>query len=96
MLLANHPSPSTPYAITLVGYGRYAGLHVGPKYAKPGYPWQPVAAVDPLLTRERFQSTVLGQSHPDLPLCASFDEWYTGYFARLSPTEQRRQVVDIF
>ena len=86
---------STTYDVTLVGYGRYAGLHVGPKYAKPGYPWQMAAAVDPVLTAAHFHSTVLGQRHPNLPLHASFDEWYTRYFSQLTAAQRRRQVVEI-
>ena len=46
MILNFKSSHSTTYDVTLVGYGRYAGLHVGPKYAKCGYPWQMAAAVN--------------------------------------------------
>ena len=95
MILNFKSSRSATYDVTLVGYGRYAGLHVGPKYAKHGYPWQMAAAVDPALTAEHFHSTVLGQCHPNLPLHAGFDEWYSRYFSRLSAAQQRRQVVEI-
>jgi hypothetical protein len=95
MILNFNSSRRAAYDVTLVGYGRYAGLHVGPKYAKPGYPWQMAAAVDPALTAAHFHSTVLGQRHPNLPLHASFDEWYTRYFSLLTPAQRRRQVVEI-
>lgn len=95
MILTFNSSRSTTYDVTLVGYGRYAGLHVGPKYAKPGYPWQMAAAVDPSLTVEYFHSTVMGQRHPNLPLHSGFDEWYTRYFSQLTAAQQRRQVVEI-
>ncbi len=95
MILNFKSSRSATYDVTLVGYGRYSGLHVGPKYAKPGYPWQMAAAVDPALTAAHFHGTVLGHCHPNLPLHASFDEWYTRYFSQLTAAQQRRQVVEI-
>ena len=39
------------FQTTIVGHGRYGNNYIGPKYAKPGYPWQAVAIVDPHLTR---------------------------------------------
>ena len=41
------------FQTTIVGYGRYGNNYIGPKYAKPGYPWEAVAIVDPHLTRRR-------------------------------------------
>ncbi len=31
------------FQTTIVGYGRYGNSYIGPKYAKPGYPWEAVA-----------------------------------------------------
>ena len=83
------------YAATLVGYGRYASLHIGPKYAKSGYPWRVKAIVDPSMDSPRFRVTVLGQAQPDTPLFLSFEEWRERYFAPLSDEEKQRQVVEI-
>ena len=83
------------FQATIVGYGRYGNNYIGPKYAKPGYPWQAVAIVDPHLTRGRFAVSVLGRRCPDCLLFRSFQEWYDGYFAQLTPDRRARQVVEI-
>jgi CRP-like cAMP-binding protein len=83
------------FQVTIVGYGRYGNNYIGPKYAKTGYPWQAVAVVDPLLTRGQFSVSMLGRSQPDTLLFRSFQEWYDGYFARLTPDQRARQVVEI-
>ena len=83
------------FQTTIVGYGRYGNNYIGPKYAKPGYPWQAVAIVDPHLTRGRFAVSMLGRRCPDCLLFRSFQEWYDGYFAQLTPDRRARQVVEI-
>jgi len=83
------------FQTTIVGYGRYGNNYIGPKYAKPGYPWEVVAVVDPLLTRGQFSVSVLGRSRPDTSLFHSFQEWYDGYFAQLAPDRRAQQVVEI-
>jgi CRP-like cAMP-binding protein len=83
------------FQTTIVGYGRYGNNYIGPKYAKPGYPWQAVAIVDPHLTRGRFAVSMLGRRCPDCLLFRSFQEWYEGYFAQLTPDRRARQVVEI-
>ena len=83
------------FQTTIVGYGRYGNNYIGPKYAKPGYPWQAVAVVDPHLTRSRFAVSMLGRRCPDCLLFRSFQEWYDGYFAQLTPDRRARQVVEI-
>jgi len=40
--------------VTLVGYGRYGRLHIGPKYATNSTSWNMAAIVDPLLTRPQY------------------------------------------
>jgi CRP-like cAMP-binding protein len=93
------PPPDQPVApffqTTIVGYGRYGNHYIGPKYAKPGYPWQAVAVVDPHLTRGAFTVSMLGRRCPDCLLFRSFQEWYDGYFAQLPPDRRARQVVEI-
>jgi CRP-like cAMP-binding protein len=83
------------YDTTIVGYGRYGNNYIGPKYAKSGYPWQAVAVVDPQLTRGRFVVSMLGRIRPQTALFRSFQEWYAGYFVRLTPDQRARQVVEI-
>jgi CRP-like cAMP-binding protein len=83
------------FQTTIVGYGRYGNNYIGPKYAKPGYPWEAVAIVDPHLTRGEFAVSVLGRTCPDCLLFRSFQEWYDGYFAQLTPDRRARQVVEI-
>jgi CRP-like cAMP-binding protein len=83
------------FQTTIVGYGRYGNNYIGPKYAKPGYPWQAVAVVDPQLTRGRFAVSMLGRSRPEVALFRSFQEWHDGYFARLTAEQRARQVVEI-
>ena len=83
------------FQTTIVGYGRYGNNYIGPKYAKPGYPWQAVAIVDPHLTRGEFAVSMLGRRCPDCLLFHSFQEWYDGYFAQLTPDRRAQQVVDI-
>jgi len=83
------------YQTTIVGYGRYGNNYIGPKYAKPGYPWEAVAVVDPQLTRGKFAVSMLGRSRPDCLLFRSFQEWYDGYFAQLMPDRRARQVLEI-
>ena len=83
------------YQTTIVGYGRYGNNYIGPKYAKPGYPWEAVAVVDPLLTRGQFSVSVLGRSRPGTLLFHSFQEWHDGYFALLAPEQRARQVLEI-
>jgi CRP-like cAMP-binding protein len=90
------PDPvAARFETTIVGYGRYGNNYIGPKYAKPGYPWQAVAIVDPDLTRSKFAVSVLGRRCPDCLLFRSFQEWYDGYFAQLSPDRRAQQVVEI-
>ena len=83
------------FQTTIVGYGRYGNKYIGPKYAKPGYPWQAVAIVDPHLTRGGFAASVLGRRRPDCLLFRSFEEWYDGDFAQLTPDLRARQVVEM-
>ncbi len=83
------------FQTTIVGYGRYGNHYIGPKYAKPGYPWQAVAIVDPHLTRDAFAVSMLGRRCPDCLLFRSFQEWYDGYFAQLTPDRRAQQVVEI-
>ena len=83
------------FQTTIVGYGRYGNNYIGPKYAKPGYPWEAVAVVDPHLTRGGFAASVLGRRCPDCLLFRSFDEWYDGYFSQLTPELRARQVVEM-
>jgi CRP-like cAMP-binding protein len=83
------------FQTTIVGYGRYGSNYIGPKYAKPGYPWEAVAVVDPHLTRGGFGASVLGRRRPDCSLFRSFEEWYDGYFSQLTPDLRARQVVEM-
>ncbi|HEU5100520.1 MAG TPA: cyclic nucleotide-binding domain-containing protein [Roseiflexaceae bacterium] len=83
------------FQTTIVGYGRYGNNYIGPKYAKPGYPWEPVAVVDPQLTRGKFAVSMLGRTCPEVVLLRSFHEWRDGYFARLAPEDRARQVLEI-
>jgi CRP-like cAMP-binding protein len=83
------------FQTTIVGYGRYGNHYIGPKYAKPGYPWEAVAVVDPHLTRGGFAASVLGRRCLDCLLFRSFRDWYDGYFAQLTPELRARQVVEM-
>ncbi|UCC53440.1 MAG: hypothetical protein JSV68_05615, partial [Anaerolineaceae bacterium] len=83
------------YPVTLVGYGRYGSLHIGPKYAKDGYPWDMQAIVDPALNRARLQSSVLGHKRPDIPIFGGFEAWYERCFQPLDDDQRQRQVVEI-
>ena len=95
VILPRDQHVGTHFQTTIVGYGRYGNNYIGPKYAKPGYPWQAVAIVDPHLTRGRFAVSMLGRRCPDCLLFRSFQEWYDGYFAQLTPDRHARQVVEI-
>jgi CRP-like cAMP-binding protein len=86
---------ASSYPVTLVGYGRYGSLHIGPKYAKEGYPWDVVAIVSPSLNRPRLEATVLGHRRPETRIFHSFDEWHAGYFKALAAEEQKRHVLEI-
>jgi len=83
------------FQTTIVGYGRYGNNYIGPKYAKPGYPWEAVAVVDPHLSRSGFAASVLGRRCADCSLFRSFEAWYDGYFAQLTPELRARQVVEV-
>lgn len=50
--------------VTLVGYGRYGNLHIGPKYASRSDLWNVSAIVDPLLTRSQYRVSRLGLARP--------------------------------
>jgi CRP-like cAMP-binding protein len=86
---------SADFQTTIVGYGRYGKNYIGPKYAKPGYPWEAVAVVDPHLTRSEFAVSVLGRGCPECLVFRSFQEWYDGYFAQLTPELRARHVVEV-
>ena len=84
------------FQTTIVGYGRYGNHYIGPKYAKPGYPWQVVAVVDPLLTRGRFAVSMLGRSRPGLHCSfARFRSGMTATLHTLRPINAPCQVVEI-
>ena len=83
------------FQTTIVGYGRYGNHYIGPKYAKPGYPWEVVSVVDPLLTRGRFAVSVLGGADPTHCSFARFRSGMTGTLHNLRPINAARQVVEI-
>lgn len=80
---------------TIVGYGRYGNKYIGSKYAKNSYSWEAIAVVDPLITKSKFEQSVLGQNKPQTELFKSFEEWYENYFIKLDDNEKSRQVIEI-
>jgi CRP-like cAMP-binding protein len=81
--------------VTLVGYGRYGRLHIGPKYATNSTLWNIAAIVDPLLTRPQYRVSRLGLTRPDVPIFATFDDWRHEYFDKLDDAAKAKHVVDI-
>jgi CRP-like cAMP-binding protein len=81
--------------VTLVGYGRYGRLHIGPKYATNSTLWNMAAIVDPLLTRPQYRVSRLGLTRPDVPIFATFDDWRRDYFDKLDDAAKAMHVVDI-
>jgi CRP-like cAMP-binding protein len=81
--------------VTLVGYGRYGALHIGPKYAANNPLWNIAAIVDPLLTRSQYRVSRLGLTRPDIPIFATFGDWRREYFDRLEDAAKATQVVEI-
>ncbi|MGL4408244.1 MAG: hypothetical protein ACRCTU_07630 [Zoogloea sp.] len=82
------------FPVTLVGYGRY-GNYIGPKYAKPGYPWHMEAVVDPALDEAAFARTVLGSLKPETRIFSGLERWKEAYFDTLSAEKQQRVVVEL-
>ncbi|MCB9744470.1 MAG: cyclic nucleotide-binding domain-containing protein [Alphaproteobacteria bacterium] len=83
------------FELTQVGYGRYGNRYVGPKYAKPGYLWEPRAVVDPGVSPSAFAASVLGQARPDVQLFERFEVWERGYLQRLPEGRVQRQIVEL-
>jgi CRP-like cAMP-binding protein len=81
--------------VTLVGYGRYGSLHIGPKYAIQRDLWNMSAIVDPALTTSQYRVSRLGLSRPEVPIFATFDAWQQGYFDKLSEGAKANHVVEI-
>ena len=81
--------------VTLVGYGRYGRLHIGPKYATNSTLWNMAAIVDPLLTRPQYRVSRLGLTRPDVPIFATFDDWRHEYFSKLDDAAKAKHVVEI-
>jgi CRP-like cAMP-binding protein len=81
--------------VTLVGYGRYGSLHIGPKYALRNDRWNMSAVVDPLLTRSQYRVTRLGLTSPEVPIFATFDDWRREYFDKLDDARKAKHVVEI-
>jgi CRP-like cAMP-binding protein len=81
--------------VTLVGYGRYGRLHIGPKYATNSTLWNMAAIVDPLLTRPQYRVSRLGLTRPDVPIFATFDDWRHEYFSKLDEAAKAKHVVEI-
>ena len=75
--------------VTLVGYGRYGTLHIGPKYATNSTLWNMAAIVDPLLTRPQYHVSRLGLTRPDVPIFATFDDWRHEYFSKRTMRRKR-------
>ncbi len=80
---------------TIVGYGRYGNKYIGPKYAKNNYSWEAVAVVDPEITNNKFQQSILGKHKPQTELFKSFEDWYKNYFEKLGENEKSKQIVEI-
>jgi hypothetical protein len=88
-------SISSPFDVTLVGYGRYGNLHIGPKYAKKGYLWNVKAIVDPLIKKAKYLHTPLGISQPDTLLLSNFENWNEKYFQVLPNEKKLQQVIEV-
>ncbi|HEY1296158.1 MAG TPA: cyclic nucleotide-binding domain-containing protein [Chloroflexota bacterium] len=82
------------HGVTLVGYGRYASLHIGPKYAIRNELWHMSAIVDPVLTRSRYGISRLGVARADVPIYPTFDVWQD-YFDTLDDDGKAEHVVEI-
>ena len=83
------------HQVTLVGYGRYGSLHIGPKYAIRNDLWNVSAVVDPVLTRSQYGISRLGMARPDVPIYPTFDVWRHDYFDKLDDEAKAKQVVEI-
>jgi hypothetical protein len=86
---------SLGHGVTLVGYGRYGNLHIGPKYAIRNQLWHMSAIVDPVLTRSRYGISRLGMARPDVPIYPTFDAWRHDYFDTLDDDAKAKHVVEI-
>ncbi|HET9644035.1 MAG TPA: hypothetical protein VFP68_11905 [Burkholderiaceae bacterium] len=82
------------YPVTLVGYGRY-GNYIGPKYARCGHPWEIHAVVDPQVSRDAFDQTVLGKLRPHTQLLQTAEAWSQQYFSKLEPSKRSQVVVEL-
>jgi len=89
------PALKSKFGVTIVGYGYYGNMYIGPKYAKPGFLWRPEAVVDPVVQEDRFNFSVLSETNPGMPLFRTADEWVTQYFDRLDPQQQASHVIEI-
>lgn len=83
------------FDVSMVGYGRYGSLHIGPKYAKRGYLWDVTAIVDPLMDHDKYEITPLGNAKPDIGIYHSFEEWNESYFQQLSEEEKNLQAIEV-
>jgi CRP-like cAMP-binding protein len=83
------------HGVTLVGYGRYGSLHIGPKYAIRNELWHLSAIVEPVLTRSRYGISRLGMARPDVPIYPTFDTWRHDYFDTLDDDAKAEHVVEI-
>jgi CRP-like cAMP-binding protein len=81
--------------VTLVGYGRYGSLHIGPKYAMHNQLWNISAIVDPILTESQYRVSRLGLTRPDIPIFATFEAWRQGYFDKLDDVAKAKHVVEM-
>jgi hypothetical protein len=82
------------YAVTLAGYGRY-GNYIGPKYARAGYRWDVHAVVDPQVSPDAFDRSVLGTLRPHTQLLDSIEAWNRRYFSRLDASRRSQVVVEL-
>ncbi len=83
------------FDVTLVGYGRYGNLHIGPKYAKRGYLWNVKSVVDPMVTEDLYHESPLGISNPDAGIFKSFEEWKENYLDRISKEKKPIQAIEV-
>ena len=93
--VGSHGGAAIGHNVTLVGYGRYGSLHIGPKYASRSDLWNVSAIVDPLLTRSQYRVSRLGLVRPEVPIFATFDAWRHDFFDTLEDAAKAKHVVEI-
>ena len=81
--------------VTIIGFGNYGRCYMGPKYVEGNGLWKVTSVIDPYVTSEDYNNSVVIKKSPTTKCYRSIEEWCQKYFSTLTTVEKNNEVIDL-